>query len=295
MSHQDSQLTTTMDEHISTLLSSDAAKLSVAIFKVLANGHLKPSNPGYKAANNIAVRLHLIHTYLDSLPPYWMEPEVEHLCHSILRDLQAITQPSKDLTTSALHKSLPFLKSSVNQKSSLDPEKCLVTFFKMRLGNARSLNAACNDLLGELTEEENDTDEIPDSALQQVDIPSTSDDHNDAIFEALLQITQCGSTSYVANRAIISTELDSQTIRHPARLCLHDLPESQGSASHNILVLTSAIDMALWQEFCLKMYVYIYPLSQSRLHSVRKSIATTVSNDPTRQLFVTTGRLAVTI
>lgn len=276
----------TTDEPISILLSSDASKLSKAIFGVVAKGRLKPSDLGYKVANDIAVRLHLINTYLDSLPPYWIELDVEQLCHSILRDLQAMTQPTKESTSSAVHISLSFFRSSYSQKSPLNPETCLIAYFKTNIEKARDFKVACDNLIGRLTKEENDADELPDSALQQVDIPSTSDDHNDAIFKALQQITQCDPASCEADSVVVSSEVNSQTKRHPARLCLHDLPDSQGSASHNILVLISAIDMALWQEFCLKMYVYIYSTNQSGLHSGRKRIRTIISSDATHELFI---------
>lgn len=245
----------TEDEPISSsiLLSLDAAKLSKAIFGVVDKGRLKPSDLGYKVAHDIAVRLHLINIYLDSLPPYWIELDLEELCHSILRDLQAMTQPTKESTSSALHISLPFLKFSFNQENFLDPETCLIAFFKKRTEYARGLKIACDDLIDRLTKEENDADELPDSALQQLDIPFTSDDHNDAIFKALQQITQCEPASHEVGSAMTPSELESQAIRHPARLCLHDLPDSLGSASRSILILISAMNMALWQEFCLNM------------------------------------------
>lgn len=242
----------TEDEPISIRMSSHAAKLSKAIFHVLAEKHLKPSDFCYKVANDIAVRLHLIHQYLGSLPPYWIELDVEQLCHSILRDLQAMTQPTKESTSSILH-ILPFLKSSFNQKSHLDPQTCLVAFFKTRIELARGLKLACDDLIGRLTEEENDADQLPDSALQQLEIPFISNDHNDTIFKALQHITQCEPASHEAGNTMTSNELEPQLLRHPARLCLHDLPDSLGSASRSILILISAIDMTLWQEFCLNM------------------------------------------
>ncbi|EHK41856.1 hypothetical protein TRIATDRAFT_322010 [Trichoderma atroviride IMI 206040] len=240
----------TIDEPISILLSSHAAKLSEAIFGVLAKGRLKPSDLGYKVANDIAVRLYLINTYLDSLPPYWIELDVEQLCHSILRDLQATTQPAKESTSAALHINLPFFKSPFNQKNQSDPETCLVAFFKTRIENARGLEFACDDLIGMLTKEENNTDELSEYAQQHLDIPFISDDDNDTIFKALQHITQCEPASHEFSSTISPSELESQAIRHPARLCLHDLPDS---TSYNILVLISAIDMALWQEFCLKI------------------------------------------
>ncbi|PTB42291.1 uncharacterized protein TrAFT101_008621 [Trichoderma asperellum] len=242
-----------MDEHIPTLLSSHAAQLSGDIFTVLTKGRLKPSDLGYKEAHDIAVRLHLINTYLDSLPPYWIELDVEQLCHIVLRDLQAITQPARGSTSSSFHLNLSFFKSSFNQKSHLNPETCLITFFKTRIENARNFKASCDNLLGRLAKEDRDADELPESALQQVDIPSKSDDHNDGVFKALQHITQCEPASHQVNSTTASIEIDPQTIRHPARLCLHELPDSLDSASRCILVLVSAINMTLWQEFCLNI------------------------------------------
>ncbi|KAL6902513.1 hypothetical protein GGI43DRAFT_422189 [Trichoderma evansii] len=229
-----------------------ACGLSRDIFNVLAKGRLKPSDSSYKVANDIAVRLHLINTYLDSIPPYWIELEVEQLCRSILRDIQTIIQPAKESTNSALHISLSFFKSSFNQKSPLDPEACLTAFFKTQIENAKGFKTSCDNLIKRLTKEEHDTDELPESAFQNVDISSNSDDLNDEIFEALQHIAQCEPVSHEADSIIVSSELDSQAIRHPARLCLHELPDSLDSASRNILILVSAINMTLWQEFCLK-------------------------------------------
>lgn len=270
-----------MDEHVSALLSTHAAQLSRDIFNVLAKGRLKPSDLSYKVANDVAVRLHLINTYLDSIPPYWIELDVEQLCRSILRDIQAITQPAKEPTSSALYNiSLPFFKSSFNQKSPSDPETCLTAFFKTQIENAKGFKILCDNLVSRLTKEEHDTDELPESAFQHVDISSTSDDLDDEIFEALQHIAQCEPVSHEADSTIVSSELSSQSIRHPARLCLHEVPDSPDSVSRNILILVSAINMTLWQEFCLKTYVHMFPTWHSRLQLVRKRGAAIISDGP---------------
>ncbi|KAH8125516.1 hypothetical protein LI328DRAFT_167335 [Trichoderma asperelloides] len=274
-----------MDEHIPTLLSSHAAQLSGDIFTVLTKGRLKPSDLGYKEAHDIAVRLHLINTYLDSLPPYWIELDVEQLCHIVLRDLQAITQPARESTSSSFHLSLSFFKSSFNQKSHLNPETCLITFFKTRIENARNFKASCDNLLGRLAKEDRDADELPESALQQVDIPSKSDDHNDGIFKALQHITQCEPASHQINSTTASIEIDPQTIRHPARLCLHELPDSLDSASRCILVLVSAINMTLWQEFCLNIQPEIPADANQKLLS-RGGFCRILEREITARLFL---------
>ena len=70
-------------------LAKHAAEVSQAIFSA-HRGHIKPSDDGYLIAHDVAVRLHLINTYLSSLPPYWIESDVEKLCHKLLGEISDI-------------------------------------------------------------------------------------------------------------------------------------------------------------------------------------------------------------
>lgn len=244
-----------MAEDAPTLLASQAADLSLAIYRALSKRCLKPSDWGYRAAYDIAVRLHLINSYLGSLPPYWIEFDVEQLCRTILRDLQALTRPTKGSASSTLLPSLFYFATSFGRNEPEDLETCLATFFKVQPENAQSFRGACDDLLGRLTRGENDTEGLPDPALQHLDTPDTSADFNDGIFKALQLIAECDPASHDTTGTVLG-EQNSRTLRHPVRLCLHEVENGQDLVSRNIGVLVSTIDMTLWQEFCLRMYVY---------------------------------------
>ncbi|KAL7922429.1 hypothetical protein ACQKWADRAFT_320713 [Trichoderma austrokoningii] len=230
-----------MDEYILILLSSEAAQLSKDIFQMLDKGRLKPSNLGYEVANDIAARLRFINTHHDSLPPSRMELDVEQLCHSILRDMHDITQPAKESTSLALQRSLSLFEPSFNHESSSDDaETCLIAFFETRIKTARGFKTACDDLIGRLVKEEGgDIDELPDSPYHQFDIPYL-----------LEHITQCEPTSH---EVFSKREPESHAVRHPARLCLHDLPHDLDSASSDIAVVISTMDMSHWQEIRLNI------------------------------------------
>ena len=201
-------------------------------------------------AHDIAVRLHLINTYLVSLPPYWIGLDVEQLCCTILQGLQAITRP----TSSTLLTSLSPFASKFGWNIPTDPETCLVAFLKQQTKNARSFKKTCDDLIAKLAKGENDAEGLPDSAFQLLDAPNTSADFDDGIFRALQSIAECDPELHKTTDVVPAAQPDPGTLRHPARLCLHELGNSQDLASH-VVVLASAMDMALWQEFCVRTYV----------------------------------------
>jgi hypothetical protein len=247
-----------MAEDISTLLALRAAELSQDIYNALAKRLLKPSDlDGYRAAGDIAARLHLIHTYLGSLPPYWIESDVEQLCHTILRDLHAITRPTKELARSPFHLRLPYFAPPLKQKYPTDPESCLVSFLKTQTKNAQSLKNTCDSLLAKLTRHDNDAERLPEIALQHLDAPNSLNSLGDGVLDALQSIAECEPALHEVSATMPTSESDSQTVRHPARLCLHERQKSQNLASRNTVILVSAMDMALWQEFCLITYVYL--------------------------------------
>lgn len=245
-----------MAKPISVLLSSRAAEFSEDIFKLWREGHLESSELSRMVAHDIATGLHLINRYLVPLPPYWLDLELEQLCHKILHDLESITQPPIESAWSALSTRRSSFTSLFTQNSHVDQETCLLYFFKKQKEKAVALKIACDDLIYKLTGKDHRTGELPDFALQHLDIPPTLDEYSDDIFRALQLITQCEPSSHETDGKAVPSKLVSQVIRHPVKLCLHDFPNGVDPASHGILILVSATDMTLWQEFCLNMYVY---------------------------------------
>ena len=73
-------------------LRRHASEVSAAICCAAGKRRITPSDDCYSVAHDIAVGLQLIDGYLESLPPYWVEPDVEELCRTLLRDLLDITK-----------------------------------------------------------------------------------------------------------------------------------------------------------------------------------------------------------
>ncbi|KAJ3567926.1 hypothetical protein NPX13_g6598 [Xylaria arbuscula] len=227
-----------MDDTIS-ILSSRATELSKNIFGAFNSKRLQPSDlNSYRLAHQVAVKLHLITTYLDSLPPYWVEQEVEDLCCKILLDLKRITQPTR--------KPSPF-----NWNKSTDPVTCLVAFFKIQTEHACSFEIACDNLLSMLTANDNGAVTLSDSALQQNTL-DMSDGFDNRVFETLQYIAECDPASHETLSADPRRQKSLFLSRHPARLCLHEL-ETPDVGSCNKAILVSAMNMATWQEFYLKI------------------------------------------
>ncbi|KAI0410720.1 hypothetical protein F5X98DRAFT_359004 [Xylaria grammica] len=231
-----------MAEAASTRLISHAAELSEAIFGAVNQGGLKAPDRGYRIASDVAVRLHLIGLYLQSLPPYWIEPEIEQLCDKILRDSENISRPTKRSSLSTL---------LFGQDKHTDPQSSLLAFFQIQIEDAQNFKITCDDLLTKLTKDDNVAGRLPDSALR-LNTREVLEDFNNSVFEALQHIAFCDPESHETKDTALMSQDDPSQLWHPARLCLHE-PENQTSVPGNISILVSAMDMEIWQEFCLRI------------------------------------------
>lgn len=86
-----------MAEDVSWLaqLKKRATEISDAIQSASGKQHIRPSNPFYALAHDIMVGLRLVNQYLETMPVYWIQPDVEDLCHLLLQDLRAMTTVSR--------------------------------------------------------------------------------------------------------------------------------------------------------------------------------------------------------
>ncbi|KAK1236933.1 hypothetical protein MKX08_007881 [Trichoderma sp. CBMAI-0020] len=159
----------------------------------------------------------------------------------MLLSLDAISQPTVGSARSSLF----------NRAYATDLETNVISFFKKQTKKSREIRRACDILIQELTKNGNDIKGLPESATQYLDTSDTSlDDLNHGVFSALQSIAECESMEYQTCRTTPTAE-DSKIMRHPARLCLHELRMGQETAGRDMTVLVSAMDMTLWQEFSL--------------------------------------------
>ncbi len=80
-----------MAEETCAELRKSGAEIARVICKAAEKKRITPSDTYYSVAHDVAVGLQLINGYLGSLPPYWIEPDVEELSYSLLQDLLHIT------------------------------------------------------------------------------------------------------------------------------------------------------------------------------------------------------------
>lgn len=230
---------------ISARLASRATEFSQEIFNALNKGCLKPADLGsFCAALNVATKLHVISEFLRSLPPYWIELDIEQLCHKVLHSLDVISR----LTTGPTRSS-PFKRTYFT-----DAETKLVYFFKTQTKKSQEVASDCISLIDKLTKGENDVKGLPKGVTQNLDTPDTSlDSLNNEAFNALQSIAECESMERQTCRTALTMDEDALVRRHPARLCLHEHQHNQESAARDMTIVVSAMDMALWQEFSLIM------------------------------------------
>ncbi|KAK4118024.1 hypothetical protein N657DRAFT_554812, partial [Parathielavia appendiculata] len=213
-------------------------EIAKAICAAAGEQRITPAEACYSVAHDVAVGLQLINEYLASLPPYWIEPDVEELCHSLLLDLLDITKPPKRRSNPALFPRLPLFSSPSGGSEAQNLEARVLNFFRAKSTKAQKLKSTCDELRVKLTKDdaENDPQQIPESALKQLSDADMSGCFNSGVFNALELASTCNPQSH---------ENTVELPWHPARLCLD---ETKGG----IRVLVSlTLETGDWQEFCV--------------------------------------------
>ena len=116
-----------------------------------------------------------------------------------------------------------------------------MNFFRSQPTKAQKLKSTCDELRGKLTKDdaENDAQEIPESALKQLNSADMSAYFNGGVFSTLERISTCNPQSH-ENVA----ELDW----HPARLCLDETEVGIR------LLVSRTMETGDWQEFCVRTW-----------------------------------------
>ncbi|KLU91871.1 hypothetical protein MAPG_10820 [Magnaporthiopsis poae ATCC 64411] len=229
-----------MDEDTYTRLRERSAEIAKAIYAAAGSQRMTPSEACYSVAQNVAARLYLINVYLGSLPPYWIEPDVGDLCHSLLKDLLGITTPPKGLSGSLLFRHLGRFSQPSSGANPPDLETSLLKFFRAQHTTAQKLMSTCDELLAKLARDdaENDAQEVPQSALKKLNCGADMSEYfNGGVFDALQLISKCNPKFH---KNVVGDPW------HPARLCLDE-------TEVGIRVLVSpTTETGDWQEFCVR-------------------------------------------
>lgn len=190
-------------------------------------------SPTTKQPATLAHRLHLINSYLDSVPTYWVDVEIEDLCRTIIRHLEILVQRSKGTIT-----------------------KRIATFIREEQDKARDLESACDKLLRKVNGHKETEAPRNTAAPQQPDVSETFN----GVFKVFELISKCDvpNETELTNETRDIATLDEQSYRvvwHPARLCLHDLQPNKRLVTSGTAVLVSDSSMSYWQEFAIRTYV----------------------------------------
>lgn len=131
------------------------------------------------------------------------------------------------------------MSSHFGRPEPTDLETSLLKFFRAQTTKARRLKSACDELRVKLTRDdaENDAQEVPESALKQLNSTDMSAYFNGGVFNALQLISKCNPESH---------ENAVEDVWHPTRLCLDE-------TEVGIRVFASfATETGDWQEFCVR-------------------------------------------
>lgn len=230
-----------MAEETLTVLAVYAAEVSHPMFAAF-----KPKDLSYyQAACDIGTRLHLINSYLDSIPPHWVDLDIENLCRTIVRCLETIIQLTREATL-----------------------KTIVVFIREQQDKAQTLKSACDSLLRKVNGHKEAEAPPGAAAPQHPDTTSTLD--SDSVFKVFELISKCDTIVRMPTgptktdepsqpnelcNIVSASEQGRLAVWHPTRLSLHEPEPGRDSTSGGTVVLVSDISMGYWQEFCLKMYV----------------------------------------
>jgi hypothetical protein len=227
-----------MAEDVPLSLFNCAAVVSGVIRVATTERRIKPSEDCYPLASDIAVRLHLINEYLSSLPPYWIEPDIEELCRALFQELKDVTTPRPKAGFLAA-----WMPTFGRTQDPPTLEDNVLDFLRAEATKAQNLKITCDELVKRLTKDETDNDqrEIPDR-VSQFNAADMSAYFNGGVFDALQSLSECNPESHDISE---ETGQNPAELRHLTRLCLAE-------SDSDIRVLVPNRNMEFWQEFCLR-------------------------------------------
>ncbi|KAH6989088.1 hypothetical protein BKA56DRAFT_575051 [Ilyonectria sp. MPI-CAGE-AT-0026] len=232
------------DDDASYMLASWAKQFTGVLLEICLKMRKKLPKDVLRKAGEIATRLRMVCPYIESLPRYWIETDVDQLCREILKHLVTIsmwpekvhflpgfivTDCNRRLANLLAKKGRSAMKHSVYEYFSTPRNETEVDGF----------NQDCHTLYGKLAPASAEEATGPPPSLGNVAQHDHSK-HNQALFEIVEKHCQCSLDLHRIP--------SGNSAWHPARLCLEG---DDSGASFAILV--SSMDMSYWQEFRLSV------------------------------------------
>ncbi|KAJ1322983.1 subtilisin [Microdochium nivale] len=226
----------------SAVLAKWALPISDAILKWCISQASRLAGDLRKQASNIATRLHLISSGLDSLSGQF-DDEVEVSCQKVLMILAGIYRPPHIIRASHLASECDRTLSAILAGPPVVKNKCLASFFCSAGTNGQrgALESYCVKLHRELFIEESNLP-LNIRNLVSTKTPESVSDH---VLDELEQHMMCDSVLHRKTGAGMAV----QSAWHPARICL--AKEISAIPTFNFIV--STMGMAYWQDFLLEL------------------------------------------
>lgn len=262
------------EEYAFLVLASWATRISGVIIQICTDRSKSIPLAPRRVAGEIATRLAVIGPALKSLRPYGVEPSIQALSQSILRDLAEICLVCFTFKLHVLHCVMMLntfncaqrpkersrrLRSTCNLRQIHDifsaqltdemrqPNKSLIISCLCRHEDRQLVddaNARCLELYNRLSQHGiDDTNRLPENA-RNTDLDGPLIEFTDDLFEKIQDYAQCDPSTHP-----YTDYVEGETLWHPARLCLSE--EVQKASSMTFLL--SATSMIYWQGFRLTM------------------------------------------
>ncbi|RSL91789.1 hypothetical protein CEP51_000029 [Fusarium floridanum] len=232
------------DDNAVYLLASWAKEFSRVLLDICRSEKRRLPSNTLCLAGEVATRLHIVCPYIESLPEYWIESDLDQLCRDLLRHLAMIYMWPEKMQISlglAYSHCLKVLAENSALKSSSGLEKSICEYFShpANMEDIETFRKDCNQLYKSLapTGAEEAQDPLPN--LRDVAQYDHSK-HNQALFDVLQKHCQCHPDLHEA--------LADNVPWHPTRLGLEG--DSKGAS---FCIMVSSLDMSCWQEFRLSV------------------------------------------
>ncbi|ORY63910.1 uncharacterized protein BCR38DRAFT_433435 [Pseudomassariella vexata] len=242
------------------LLASCAREISKVVFRVIRPYQKRVSVSHIRVAAEIGTQLHLFHSYVDSLPPYWIDHDIEQLCKRVLEELVTICtwpQPSKALPGVHVQQCFLTLLHLLQESRQRKIEASINEFFtgQQNYRLIEAFNDLCLELYHKLVKSGDDDDGDANFPPEEFENngPKIQPTFTKEVFNVLQRHMECEPSLHEASGGISLAKPQ----RHPVRLSLSE--DADDVASFEFFI--SNWDMKIWQQIRFEIHTSKRPES----------------------------------